>query len=365
MSRVNPVVLIQMMLKYHYDAITPTSGARTFTFMHNHRMTVHKESTEEVQRRKSHLNSFKLSSAKMALKESLKRTLAGRLGKVWIAPGMERIAVPLTMSTGETGYGVLPTGSHIPIPNGQFVRAFTYWEKVNDIDLSCIGLDCNGNQTEFSWRTMPNRWSGAAIVFSGDQTSGYNGGSEYYDIDIEAFKKTYPNIRYIVLCNNVYTHGGQFNECDCIAGFMIRDKDPNQFIFKGERGPVYGALSLPQPVIFDPKTVETSFRITSESSFVYLFALDLEAREMIWLNLARSGSTRVAGATQLDFLKRYFTITDVINLRDLYAWSGTVVDDPTEADVVVSDKEINGLLKENCDWVASWDFEKILKFISS
>ena len=38
------------------------------------------------------------------------------------------------------------------------------------------------NKMQFSWRTMSERQS-SAITFSGDQTSGYYGESEYFDID--------------------------------------------------------------------------------------------------------------------------------------------------------------------------------------
>ena len=77
------------------------------------------------------------------------------------------------------------------------LRAFTYWEKVDDIDLSCFGLTDDGRRIEFSWRTMAGNQSDA-ITYSGDETSGYKGGSEYFDIKLEEFKKMYPAVKYIV-----------------------------------------------------------------------------------------------------------------------------------------------------------------------
>ena len=88
---------------------------------------------------------------------------------------------------------------------------------------------------------------------------------EYFDLDIEGFKKRYPDIRYCILCDNVYTGTG-FNNCICRAGFMMRD-----IVDSGE--------------VFEPKTVQSSFAINCDSNFAYLFAIDLEKRKP-WLPLA-------------------------------------------------------------------------------
>jgi ABC-2 type transport system ATP-binding protein len=123
-----------------------------------------------------------------------------------------------------SGVGVLPRGSRSPIDLGSTVRGFTYWEKVNDIDLSVFGLSPDGSQIEFSWRTMQlvqERGETLPIVYSGDETSGYNGGSEYFDVDIAAFRRTWPDVRYLVFCDNIYSVC-HFNRCFCRAGYMLR-----------------------------------------------------------------------------------------------------------------------------------------------
>ena len=111
--------------------------------------------------------------------------------EVYLEDGMKDIAMPLDMATANGGVGCLPTGSRIAIPNGAIVRAFTYWEKVNDVDLSCWLVDKDFNNIkEFNWsewndirnyRHYHTNWDLNAVNFSGDQTSGYNGGSEYFD----------------------------------------------------------------------------------------------------------------------------------------------------------------------------------------
>lgn len=358
MAGVNPVVLIQLLMQYHNESANKDiPDMRTFAFTRNDRMLVHRETPEEMKRRKSRLNQHKIDMSQEQIRSLLKKTLSGKLGKVWIDPDMKKIAVPLQMHTGETGFGVLPTGSRMDIPEGKFVRAFTYWEKVNDIDLSCFALSEIGDQQEFSWRNM---WSkkGSDICYSGDQTSGYYGGSEYFDVDIDRFRENNPGYRYLVFCNNVYS-GINFSQCDCKAGYMIRETDPEKVpTWKGERGDLRKS-----PVIFDPKTVQTSFKINAESIFAYLFAIDLEKRQMVWLNMARSDGMRVAGLSQMKFLLRYLTVTDVFNVYDLYSWAGAEVLEPKDADIIVSDKEVPGWIKESCEWVHSWDFEKMLRLL--
>ena len=68
MSGVNPVVLIQMMMNYHRMAecgeyeLKPTGekkyvpkDPRTFVFQKNNRLRIHRETDDEVKRRKSNL----------------------------------------------------------------------------------------------------------------------------------------------------------------------------------------------------------------------------------------------------------------------------------------------------------------------
>ena len=71
--------------------------------------------------------------------------------------------------------------------------------------------------------------------------------------------------------------------------------------------------------IYEPKTVETSFTINCDSTFAYLFALDLRKSELIWLNIAKKSNTRVAGNTPLYFLTDYFGVTGYINVESFFA----------------------------------------------
>ena len=339
----NVIVLIQLLFKY--TAYQDSKNPRTFAFTKYNQLRVHKETEDECSRRRTHLGDLTISVLKRMLKNTLKEALKDKLGKVYIDEKMTRYALPIQNNTSQGGFGVLSTGSRLPIPKGKKVRAFTYWEKVNDIDLSCFGIEEDGTQTEFSWRTMAGRQS-KAITFSGDETRGYNGGSEYFDIDLDVIKHMYPKMKYIIFADNVYTSGYNFTDCYCTAGYMLRDE-----IDSGE--------------VYEPKTVESSYRINCESRFAYLFGIDLDTREMVWLNVAREGQYAVAGATEFSFLLKYFYATECINMHEFFSMMASeIVDDPTEADVVVTNKVIEGI-KDDTEIIREYDFDKILAYLNT
>lgn len=337
----NPLILIQLIMDY--SAEKPANLPRTFKFTKHNLLRVHKETNREFSHRQSLVSDTVRQMVPPILWENLEKIYHGRLGKVYIAPGMDRIAVPLQETTSSSGFGVLPRGSRIPIKAGRKVRCFTYWEKVNDIDLSVIAITKDNRQLEFSWRSMWGRQS-SAVTYSGDQTSGYNGGSEYFDVDLEAFMAEYPEAEYLVFCNNVYSEV-PFSRCLCKAGYMDRD-------------------ALESGEVFEPKTVATSFKITCDSIFAYLFGIDLQMKELVWLNVSRDSNARVAGTTSLDFLKEYFHASQLINVHKLFAMLATeVVEKPEAADVIVSDEEIS--TREGVEVIRSYDTERILALMNT
>ena len=332
----NPIVLIQLLIQY--EQYRSDAEARTFKFTKYNRLRVHTETEEEYTKRRSVISTEQRDTLSYALKVYLKQALKGRLGKVYIDPDMTGYAIPLQESTSQGGFGVLPKGSRIHIENAKIIRAFTYWEKVDDIDLSVIGIDALGRQKEFSWRTMAGRKSDA-IIFSGDQTSGYYGGSEYFDINIEKFKKRNPNILYLIFCNNVFSYS-TFQKCLCKAGFMLRDT-----MLSGQ--------------IFEPKTVESSFTVNCDSRFAYLFGIDLKKDDFVWLNLARDSRAAVAGTTSMSFLTDYFRLTDIINQYSFFEMlAEEVVPSPDDAEVIITDK--SGPYPERAEVIREYDFERMI-----
>ena len=332
----NPIVLIQLLIQY--EQYRSDAEARTFKFTKYNRLRVHTETEEEYAKRRSLISTEQRDTLSYALKEYLQQALKGRLGKVYIDPDMAGYALPLQENASQGGYGVLPKGSRIHIENAKIIRAFTYWEKVDDIDLSVIGIDALGRQKEFSWRTMFGRKSDA-IIFSGDQTSGYYGGSEYFDINIEKFKKRNPNILYLIFCDNVFSYS-TFQKCLCKAGFMLRDT-----MLSGQ--------------IFEPKTVESSFTVNCDSRFAYLFGIDLKKDDFVWLNLARDSRAAVAGTTSMSFLTDYFRLTDIINQYSFFEMlAEEVVPSPDDAEVIITDK--SGPYPERAEVIREYDFERMI-----
>ena len=165
-------------------------------------------------------------------------------------------------------------------------------------------------------------------------------------MEMKKIREMYPDLRHLVLCNNVYS-GSPFSSCICRAGYMVRSK-----MSSGE--------------VFEPKTVKTSFAINCDSTFAYLFAIDMESMDLIWLNTSRKSAVTVAGEARLDFLQKYFGMTSVMNLQQLFAMMATeVVDSPENADVVVSDREMDpAALPEKAQIIRSTDVERIMALMN-
>ena len=341
----NAVLLVQLLI----HCAAPNDGPRVFRFTRDYRLRVHEETTEEACCRTTCLPPETRKRVTRMLEQRLARVLAGRLGRVYIDPDMRRIAVPLQETASMSGVGLLPKGSRLPIDLKKTIRGFTYWEGVDDIDLSVIGLDAKGKMTEFSWRTMGRemgrRQDGEhpPILFSGDETSGYDGGSEYFDIDVTVFKQEYPDIRYLVFCDNVFS-GTPFCDCDCRAGWMAREEPDS-----GE--------------VYEPATVKTAFRATGKGTFALLFAIDLVKEEFVWLNVLHRNLETIAAESSMAFVLSYFHVTDAFNVHRLFSMMASqVADDPALAEVAVTDKPL--ALPKGTEIIHSWDQEKLLAYLN-
>ena len=334
----NKIVLLQLIFNYRsYSPLEP----RTFMFTRFNKLCVHREDPIKAAQ-KTKLSDDVIQNALSKLNDLLKQACEGTVSRAYIDPEMKKTTLPIQENTSMSGVGILPKGSRRKIPEGQKIRGFTYWEKVDDIDLSIQGLTENGDSIELSWRTMAENQS-EAICYSGDVTSGYDGGSEYFDVDLNLVEDVYPEIRYLVFCNNVYSRCS-FSDCYCAAGYMVRDE-----LDSGE--------------VFEPKTVESSFRITCDSREAFLFALDLTEREVVWLNISAASSRAVAGTDNKNYLKKYLNITDVLNVYDFAAMlASEIVKEPEEADVVFSDRQLP--LKEGAQQIRSIDTEKLIALIN-
>lgn len=350
----NPIILMQLIQHYN-DYNRKPNEARSFSFNKFNMKRSHRETDEEIKRSKSHLNELEVRYLKdYFTKAFYELTGKKKAGKVYLEDGMKDITIPLDMSTSNGGVGCLPTGSRMAIPNGAIVRAFTYWEKVNDIDLSCWLVDKDfKNIQKFDWNSWGNRrfhyanWDIDSVTFSGDQTSGFNGGSEYFDIDIDKVMKAYSGSRYMIFFNNVYS-GVKFKDVFCKAGYMLRDR-----FNSGE--------------VCEPKTVQTAFNITSDSTYCALFAIDLQNREMVWLNQNVDSNARCSFAEDNSWVKKYLNLAKYLNVYKLFENVGEKVNDPKECvgenDYIITKEPIDTNFETKATIITAYTPEKIMSFI--
>lgn len=353
-GEVSKTVLMQLILSYTYYDFE--KDYKVYSFNKFNLKRVHKQTDYEFFHYKTILNEAQVNFLKNYFTEAFfKRCADVKAGNVFVDERMKNIAFPIDTATSNGGVGSLPSGSKIDLPKDGIIRAFTYWEKVNDIDLSCTLFDKDFNRIKiFNWSSWRDRnyrdgkWDINAITFSGDQTSGYNGGSEYFDIDIDKLKSNYPYGRYLVFNNNVFSNG-TFADCYCKAGFMIRDK-----FNSGE--------------VYEPKTVQTSYLIDAKSSECYLFAIDLIERKMIWLNANIDSSARVTGTVNAKCLLKYFNILNDFNVYNVFSKIGTNINSieecTSENDIVIVPEITEETAKLKCTVITPQDTEKMLKVVS-
>ena len=350
----NPIILMQLIQHYN-DYNRKPNEARSFSFNKFNMKRSHRETSKEVERSKSHLDEFEVRNLRdYFTKAFYELTGKKKAGKVYLEDGMKDITIPLDMATSNGGVGCLPTGSRMAIPNGAIVRAFTYWEKVNDIDLSCTLFDNDLKSIKmFNWSSWRERryidgsWNVNAITFSGDQTSGFNGGSEYFDIDIDKVMEAYSGSRYMIFFNNVYS-AVKFKDVFCKAGYMLRDK-----FNSGE--------------VYEPKTVQTAFNITADSTYCALFAIDLQNREMIWLNQNVYSNARCSFAEDNSWVKKYLNLAKYLNVYKLFENVGEKVNDPKECigenDYIITKEPIDTNFETKATIITAYTPEKIMSFI--
>ena len=163
-------------------------------------------------------------------------------------------------------------------------------------------------------------------------------------MDVRAFRKRYPHLRFLVFCGNVFTSGVRFDQCECRAGWMARRE-----VDSGE--------------VYEPKTVRSAFPVRGGGRFACLYGVDLEREELVWLNVQRSNPSAVAGASSLAFLLPWFRIADRMNLAlffEMLARERT--EDPAEAEILVTDRALP--LRPDQRQIRSQDTEQILRYLN-
>ena len=253
------------------------------------------------------------------------------IGKVYYAPVEGHKTVPFGLRSSGDSNRLLGKGSRLPFDKDATLRFFIHWKDLPfsrvDVDLSASLLDENFNRIkELAFYNL----RGGEGQHSGDITSAPNGAAEFVDINIPLLRQYTPKARYIAMSGIVYT-GQPFDSIpETMAGFMVREGDPQ----KGE--------------IFDARTVDTAFTITSPSRNVIPFLFDVITGEAIWLDInthvTRPAYIAAQIAGQNNVLanvatKRYVSVDELLSFH-VDARATELVDSPEDADVVIDANKI-------------------------
>lgn len=322
-----------------------TEGARTFTFYKNNKVKVHKETDYEAKYRKSVLAPDRAAFLTFALNNKIKEHYANlpKLGKLYINPAFGKIALPLNTSANGLGLGVLPTGSRIKI-EGDYIRAFCYWHDVFDIDASLAYQKADGSLDSFYWGNYARKDLGNDVLCSGDARG--RDGAEYCDIKLSECEKR--GIKYLVYTLNGF--GGMLNIGDIHCGYQDKGKllakYPEAIVNKRE------GINPLHSEVWDPKNIEFMVDVKGDSRFYFGFAIDVENREVIVLNLVRDSVSRVLDKNEFNNIKKYLDPDFLsVNMYDAIASRATeLVKTPEEADIIF-----------DADYVAVDDSQKVIR----
>lgn len=329
LSDKNPIVLHQLMSTVMADS----EEARTFTFYAKNRIKKHAETEYEARWRKSRLNN----ATKKLVHDTCFEKIANHyrnaesLGKVYVADNFYKVALPVNTSASGKGIDVPPTGTRLPItaPN---IRTFVHWEKAFDIDSSVVAYGADGNViTTMNFCNYSSKYFGNDLLFSGDVTS--ENGTEYFDLKLEGLKKkgvskvlfTFHGYRDTLNVGNIYC--GYQQKTDLMTK------------------------------AWDPKNIELKMHVKGEKRAYLGFIVDIDANEIVVLNLMTDEDSRVVRGNEGDMIKAYFDTSKLeLNMGLIAEWRGVKVETPEEADVVFADDYKPA---EGQTVVRSFDIEKL------
>ncbi len=216
-----------------------------------------------------------------SLKDSINEALMARFSQkehfknVYIDKDISKIMVPNGMRSSVKGVKELTRGSRIKIKGDtDVIRFFAHWcDEMNgselistvDLDLSAVIMDENFHIVKTIYF---NNHDENDSFYSGDLQSGNgsNGAFEAIDIKMDTMKNYG---RYVAMCLNSYS-GQAFSKFVASAGFMERTD-------LGKKG---GA--------FEPSTVSNRFNLNSKGNAGIPLLVDLETREIIWIDVQKS-----------------------------------------------------------------------------
>lgn len=222
------------------------------------------------------------------IRESLEDAIRGALARMDApkAPVGIKSDVPVPLMVRDSSFTdkVLDRGEVLSLAGkGDVVRLFGHW--VNNqpmpgyMDIGATVLDNDFNHLAVcTW----NSWDLARefCVYSGDkQVSPGDSAAEYIDIDLTKLRMVHPEAKWIAM-TLISWSGFAMSQVDVIAGAMLRDAPDS-----GE--------------VFDPRSIVSAFKPTTNSLHSLPLAVNLDTHEMIWVD-SSNGTTRHGASAASD-----------------------------------------------------------------
>lgn len=325
----SPIAYIQFL----YMLVSQGNDGRVFKFFYNGKMKTHIETEEEIAKRRSFISEAVRQKTLEAIRNNIKTYYKSKqsLGKIYVSDYFKNVFVPMNTSASGKGIDILPIGSRIPV-KGDYIRVFCYWHKAFDIDLSVVFEKENGKYDVLSWLTYTRKPFGNSALSSGDDRN--KDGAEYVDFDLNEVKKL--GWKYALVMINGY--GDTFDKGEIYCGYQ----DKNDLNTKA----------------WMPNNIAMKMHVKGECRQFSAFALDIEKKEIIVLNLL--GQDKIIAVSQdIEAVAMYLDPRNInaFNMYDVITSRGELVDDPKKAQLVF-DEKYEG--KEGQSVVRPWDVEKLV-----
>jgi len=260
--------LTTLISSYNGVLSTNDSHARLTRVAGAHNTLVEKEVQE--------VNALYVSMVLSALAATIKHNLAKTEAPVGAVNVMGSENVPLVRRDLAITDREMDRGETLSlVGEGDTVRLFNHWRNnqgsAGYMDTGAVVLDKDFNTLNvITWDSWHGgrawaTYSGDKNVMPGDEAA------EYIDVDMKKLKKDLPEAKWIAMTIQSWS-GFITKNVDVIAGVMVRS-EPNS----GE--------------VFDPRTLTTAFKPTTESLQSVPLVVNIETGQMVWID-SSSGSTR-------------------------------------------------------------------------
>lgn len=215
---------------------------------------------------------------------------------VYIDESAFDITLPKSLDESSSEGIVLGKGSKVKInmTNESVLRLFLHWKGDLDVDLHGVVLDDKFNNIDScSFYSTSSDW----YQHSGDIRSAPNGAAEYIDFDISKAPK---NARYIMLTASSYSNVPFKDIDDCFVGYMVMDE-----------------MTRNCTIPFQPKLVEHKFKLSGNSTSMYLVLFDIKYNKLIWVEVAEYNNVYGDVKSTMENLtkKSNFSVSDLIKLH--------------------------------------------------